>query len=143
MRRIVYHSVSTKPFSRGEIAALVLASANYNAKVDVTGVLVYEDGCFLQVLEGPSVSIDMVMLRIEKDPAHQNIQTVQDQAVGGRLFQNWAMRVCNVREPPSTSAALTDMNALKRSRQRRESEIAMMVDSLAAYYVAENLTGLA
>ncbi len=139
VRRLIYHSIATLAFNRQELASLVRIAAHYNATVNVTGLLVYEGGGFLQVLEGPHASINKVMARVFEDQRHQEVTTVQDQAFSKRLFQNWAMHICDLREHPAVSEILNHESDFLRSQQKRESAIARMVDSLSAYYAAENL----
>ena len=72
--RLVYYSRNTMPGSIAEIekgiAQILGASRQNNARADVTGALLFNKGCFAQILEGPSSGIDQTFERIQRDMRH-------------------------------------------------------------------------
>ena len=91
MRRIVYLSSATRPMSDADLVELLRASRVNNARDDVTGVLLYQAGHFIQLLEGESVVIDSIYARIEKDPRHHSCLRMLDGEADERLFADWSM----------------------------------------------------
>jgi hypothetical protein len=53
VHHILYRSRATHPFTEAELTDLVSQSGPYNAYHDITGLLSYGDGHFVQLLEGP------------------------------------------------------------------------------------------
>lgn len=92
MRRIVYASFATKPFSVRELFDLLEQARKANELRDVTGVLFYQDRFFMQCLEGPTTEVSSLLDRIIRDPRHEAFTILSDQPmVAHRLFTSWAM----------------------------------------------------
>lgn len=62
-----------------------------NALREITGVLFYMEGKFLQVMEGEEDVLRSLMLNIEKDPRHKNIIYLIDTSIEKRGFYDWNM----------------------------------------------------
>jgi len=60
-----------------------------NRQLGITGMLLFEDGCFLQTLEGPPAHLDVVWDAIKRDPRHRNIEVLSEHVTGSRLFSQW------------------------------------------------------
>ena len=52
MLQMIYTSAATKPISPKELQELLVISRRNNIRDGITGMLLFEDGTFLQVLEG-------------------------------------------------------------------------------------------
>ncbi len=90
-RSLVYTSVETQPFGRRELEQLLAVSRQNNRKNGITGILLYCDGCFIQVLEGSEDQVFQTFMRVEKDPRHRSINQVIDVYGDERNFQDWSM----------------------------------------------------
>ncbi|GAB3244300.1 hypothetical protein GCM10027346_41850 [Hymenobacter seoulensis] len=62
-----------------------------NGVAHLTGLLVYRDGRFVQVLEGPEAQVRAVYARIERDPCHTQVMVVGEAADQSRHFARWSM----------------------------------------------------
>jgi len=62
-----------------------------NEKNDITGLLLYANGLFLQVVEGPASAIDELMARLARDPRHHGINVLSSTEVTEREFAQWSM----------------------------------------------------
>jgi len=62
-----------------------------NAKSGVTGMLLYKDGQFMQVLEGPEEAVKATFRRIELDSRHHGIMVLVKGPAEDRRFPNWSM----------------------------------------------------
>ncbi len=54
---LVYVSSAVRPFSRVDLDDLLATSRANNARVGITGMLLYKDGNFMQVLEGDEEAV--------------------------------------------------------------------------------------
>ena len=94
---IIYLSESTLRGRVDDELAEISATANsHNAKVGVTGLLLYNAGQFLQVLEGQQQVLEMLLQKIERDPRHKNVSRLVTEPIGRRLFPAWHMGAMNV-----------------------------------------------
>lgn len=93
MFRILYSSIATLTMSEDDLRSLLAGARVHNQDASVTGMLVYNGGEFLQVLEGEAAAVLQTFNRIERDPRHQkdSITTLQRGSYGGRLFDGWSM----------------------------------------------------
>ncbi|MEP2735270.1 MAG: BLUF domain-containing protein [Erythrobacter sp.] len=92
MELLAYTSTAAEAVDGSDVFAIVAVSARNNAESELTGVLLFKDGQFLQVVEGPSASIDMLMIRLERDNRHSNIRTIARSAIKTRKFPRWNMK---------------------------------------------------
>ena len=93
--RVLYCSRNTLVGSPAEIEAgiahILQASRRNNARVGVTGGLLFSDGCFAQVLEGPIDRVESVFERIQCDPRHADVTVLQANPIETRDFPEWSM----------------------------------------------------
>jgi predicted signal transduction protein with EAL and GGDEF domain len=75
----------------GSVGAILAASQRNNARVGVTGALMFTDGFFAQVLEGSLTAVEQVFERIQLDDRHAEVQLLSFGPVERRLFPNWSM----------------------------------------------------
>jgi len=66
-------------------------SRRNNARVAVTGMLLYHDGNFMQALEGPREAVTRVFGRIERDARHGGSLVLLQADRPQRLFTEWSM----------------------------------------------------
>jgi hypothetical protein len=88
---LAYLSSASFPYSDGDLATLLLISRANNARVGVTGMLLYRDGQFLQVLEGPEDAVRDRYSRISADPRHRDVHKLMETTVSERQFPEWTM----------------------------------------------------
>lgn len=91
MYRIIYLSSATTKFSNDEIMSLLESSRKNNEINEITGLLLYSDGNFLQILEGNKKPLDDLYKKISIDSRHKNIIKVFHGKVPERNYSNWKM----------------------------------------------------
>ena len=74
-----------------KLTDIVGVAKRKNPEFDITGVLFYLEGKFLQVIEGPKEHIAQLMQNISADPRHKNVNVLIDTPVEMRGFQQWNM----------------------------------------------------
>ena len=93
--RLVYNSrnrVAGAPTAMDEtIRGILAVSRVNNARVGVTGALMFNAGCFAQVLEGPSEAVETTFERIQQDERHGEVSLLALEPVEERLFTDWSM----------------------------------------------------
>lgn len=89
--RLIYVSNAHHEMAASELDSVLEASARNNATRGITGMLLYANGSFLQILEGEAAAVDEAFERIGRDPRHGNIFVLEREAVGERSFARWSM----------------------------------------------------
>ena len=85
-----------------QLSSIMAASRRNNAAAAITGALIFDDGWFLQVLEGDRRAIWRTFDRIAADERHGDALLVEMVDVGTRLFGQWWMGLA-VRSAATTS----------------------------------------
>ena len=116
---LVYVSSATLPFSGEDLRDLLATCRKNNAELGITGMLLYKDGNFMQVLEGDEEAVRGLYARIEADPRHGGEITLQQGFTEGRQFPDWSMgfRDLNSSEENSTPGYSEFLNAPLTGRE--------------------------
>ena len=96
MEYIVYVSTAQRPLSEKELIDVLKVSRTNNKKYNVTGILLYCQGTFMQVLEGDKNSIDRIYKAIELDTRHKNIIKLASGISNKRNFPDSSMAFASV-----------------------------------------------
>jgi hypothetical protein len=88
---MAYLSSASYEHSDDDLANLLLHSRANNARNGLTGMLLFRDGQFLQILEGPEDAVRDRYARIAADPRHHGVHKLMDTAVTERQFPQWTM----------------------------------------------------
>jgi hypothetical protein len=91
LRQLSYLSAATTECDEAALAAILESASKANAERQVTGLLVYADGVFFQILEGPRDCVEAAMQIVRRDPRHHSIRIVHDEAIAARDFEHWHM----------------------------------------------------
>jgi len=93
---LAYESQASVPFTEPDLLALLDQSRSKNAERGVTGILLYRQGTFLQVLEGPRAKVDELYATISGDTRHHAVDTVLVEERQQRRFPEWTMGFADV-----------------------------------------------
>jgi uncharacterized membrane protein (DUF373 family) len=91
MIQISYISSATEPWSTQELLRLLQQCRENNAGNGVTGMLLYGNATFLQVLEGEEKVINDLVDKIRTDPRHTNVQILHRRTIQRRQYSDWSM----------------------------------------------------
>lgn len=91
MYYILYASSAALPFSGSDLEALLAVSRRNNARVGVTGMLLYHEGSFIQYIEGQKTNVRSLFERISRDPRHRGIFELESGEIETRALPEWSM----------------------------------------------------
>lgn len=72
-----------------ELDSLFQFILDFNSKNQISGILLFNQGIFLQVLEGDSSVLKRLFKNIRNDTRHRNILTVLEQRIEERIFAEY------------------------------------------------------
>ena len=87
----VSRSLLVLPEQAEEIQKIVEVARSRNARLDVTGALIFTEARFAQVLEGSTEAVEELMASIRRDPRHKDVEVVEVAEITSRRFPNWTM----------------------------------------------------
>lgn len=103
MFNLVYQSTATESPSTNELLTWLPEFREKNARLGVTGLLLYKHGSFMQALEGEEDTVRDLYEIIRADPRHHDVQTVLAITVSQRQFPDWSMGFKNLGETAVTT----------------------------------------
>ena len=91
VHQIAYVSLSEAPLEAEMLSEIMAVSQRNNTRDGISGVLMYHDLEFFQVLEGKQSLVEQCYKRIQHDPRHSSISLMWKGASGAHAFPTWAM----------------------------------------------------
>jgi hypothetical protein len=94
--QLIYASSAWQLLSEDEIMNILEVSRRNNAERGITGILLYKDGNFLQVLEGDEEAVTELYQTIERDQRHKGLILLARRKIAEREFPDWSMGFVNL-----------------------------------------------
>ncbi len=91
MIQITYISSATRPINQNGLEDILVKSRKNNYELGITGMLLYGNGTFLQVLEGDEGKVNTLISKIRKDPRHTDFRMVSNKKIQNREYGDWNM----------------------------------------------------
>lgn len=89
--QIVYVSSSTELLEESQLMSLLAEIREKNQRNNITGMLLYKDGDFMQAIEGPEHILVPLYEEIAEDDRHSQIIELIRQVKTKRDFGGWTM----------------------------------------------------
>jgi hypothetical protein len=89
--QVLYRSQANRALVDNELNDLLTRSRTFNGQHQITGLLLYSNGQFVQVIEGPEVEVRALYARIQQDARHTQVVTISDGPGPQRWFADWRM----------------------------------------------------
>ena len=89
--QLLYSSKASASLAPAELTAILDQSVINNQANQITGLLLYRDGCFLQLLEGEEAVVEATFRRIGQDRRHHQVESLFRTECKQREFGHWYM----------------------------------------------------
>lgn len=97
--QLLYVSQLTPGCDFGVVKSIVSVSRQRNLERNITGTLLFDGARFCQLIQGDAPDVLALMIRIEHDPRHTNIQLLHTgHCAAERSGQRWASGYCDADE---------------------------------------------
>lgn len=93
---LVYASAATRHFEPKELAQILTKAGRHNLRAGITGMLLYTEGSFFQVLEGNAQVVHKLYDKILVDPRHSRAIKLIEDRIEKRTFPQWSMGFARV-----------------------------------------------
>lgn len=112
LRRLIYVSSSAGDLGQARLDQILSHSRSNNEARGLTGLLLFHDGCFFQVLEGDAAAVDQVFATISRDTRHSGVILLESRSITERGFPQWSMGYVGAHQlNPSQRQWLVDLSA--------------------------------
>lgn len=91
MIRLIYVSSTDKTWQSDDLLALLMICRTHNSARNITGILLYANQTFFQVLEGEAEEIEALFEKIKRDPRHRDVTVLEKSQISERQFPYWSM----------------------------------------------------
>ncbi len=91
MHTLAYISHETWPMTRDKLFILLQLCREKNLAHNITGLLLYVDGKFVQVIEGNKSDIDQLYANIKQDSRNKQVTQLIYKKIETRNFEKWEM----------------------------------------------------
>lgn len=93
MHLLMYTSEYVGNFNRIllDFPNIIDVSKRENDRHGITGILFYDQGRFVQIMEGKEQNIHQLLDNIRKDKRHKNLKVIIDEPVAKREMKDWKM----------------------------------------------------
>lgn len=91
MYQLLYTSKAVSPFKDDEVSKLLEIARRNNAEKSITGMLLYCNGNFIQLLEGEEEQLAELFKVISNDPRHTEVNKVIENKIQRPQFPDWSM----------------------------------------------------
>lgn len=93
--RLIYASAAAVGMPYGTLVDIMSHAQQRNPEREITGMLCYGSGQFLQALEGERATVTTLYHRIAGDARHAQCQLMSVEEISARDFPEWSMKVVN------------------------------------------------
>lgn len=90
---MAYRSRAVAAPTEGDLDTILCKAQQRNRAEGLTGLLIYDRGCYFQWLEGPAQALSRVWESIRRDSRHRDIHVLRQESVPRRFFGAWDMRL--------------------------------------------------
>jgi len=96
MYEIFISTVANKFLTVAEIKQAVIQLSARNISKNVTGILIYNEGAFYQILEGDKNVLLDLMETVKEDDRHGTVHTIWEGEIPKRGYKKWGLAPCMI-----------------------------------------------
>lgn len=95
---LVYGSRARRGFTKAQVRTMLRQSRDKNAMLGITGLLLYQAGRIVQLLEGEERTVHALFNQIRQDPRHDELTIFSEEPISVRQYPHWTMGFRDISE---------------------------------------------
>ncbi|MDZ4764333.1 MAG: BLUF domain-containing protein [Chloroflexota bacterium] len=95
---LTYVSSESRPMTDNDLIDILKSARSNNTERNITGMLLYGGGYFIQALEGEESDVNIIYNKIRQDSRHGKVLLVAREQIEARAFHEWSMGFKNLHE---------------------------------------------
>ncbi|MEL7214987.1 MAG: BLUF domain-containing protein [Pseudomonadota bacterium] len=141
---LIYRSYARPPWMGDRTLNDIAAESHaFNGQNNISGVLLFADGVFIQVLEGSTVDVLKLTARIAADRRNERLRALWHGVIEERRFPEWNMGCFDVTETPEAiGTVMTTLDAAGEGRDGDAIWTQDMTDQLIQFYAKNEMSGI-
>lgn len=89
--QLVYRSLADPNLTQADVLNILRRSQVKNHQEQISGLLIFRNGQFLQLIEGPPLAVHALLKTIQEDQRHREIEVLYESFVDEPTMPTWAM----------------------------------------------------
>lgn len=138
LTRLVYVSAAAGPLFADRLDRILLHARAHNKQADITGLMLFQDGRFVQVLEGSREAVLDTFARIRRDRTHKDMSVIGWGPIAARCFATAPMAYIAGRNLTETQRAhlreLVEMAAAQTLRHPEPAPDSPRIEAMLAAF---------
>lgn len=127
MYHLVYTSHAVNQLSEQELLQLLKQSRDFNKSKSITGMLLYLQGKFIQVLEGDEMEVKKLYAGIVADPRHTRVNLIEEGHSPVRIFKDWSMGFKRLTPHDAHELGFRDIDKFFHEKEKHQDTSLLMV----------------
>jgi hypothetical protein len=128
LHALTYVSRADAGLNDDDVYRIYKSAMEYNTLDGITGLLVYDGACFLQIVEGAHEALYALVKRMSHDSRHADLNIIDERIIERRSFADWSMKLVKIDRAHMQGVASLDTEL----GPRVDPEIrAMLLDAVA------------
>ncbi len=96
--RLIYSSTAQPNLSQTDRERILQTSIENNHRDGITGLLVYNDSYFMQLLDGPAPAVNHLYTKLVNDERHYDLRLNHYAILQEPRFSDWSMQLLEIPE---------------------------------------------
>ena len=96
MYYLIYMSTASRPMTYDDLSDLLNDARLHNKRSGITGMLLYQQDTFMQMLEGEEDNVRSLYAKLLQDKRHKALHIVHEGHTDRRIFDDWSMGFVNM-----------------------------------------------
>ena len=126
---LCYVSTCIEDLSAKDLEQLFRVNKRNNVKLDISGILIYNNGNFLQILEGHELKIKNLFNKIKLDSRHQDIIPLINMTIDERIFDDYESGFVVVQDQKKLHQLESYLNWIKEAELLTVDKIIRIVEN--------------
>jgi len=102
---LIYISTANHAMNDQDLMEILQVSRRNNERDGLSGMLLYKDGTFIQVLEGEQQTLKQLYATLGRDNRHNDLMLLSEKPIQERSFADWSMGFRNIDTLDDTALA--------------------------------------
>ena len=94
-KSLIYVSTAEVSMDYEKVMDILQVSWRHNHNSDISGMLIYDDNYFVQLLQGPIHTVDTLYEKISNDTRHNSIELIGSELLARKDVNGWGMGLIN------------------------------------------------
>ncbi len=89
--QLTYRSKALPDITPKQVQDIIAIATAFNSSNEISGCLIFDNGYFVQILEGDEEKVTQLYLKIKLDKRHSHLEVLSKGWSSKRVFDDWGM----------------------------------------------------